>query len=104
MYLAAAASVDVNGERVANLGRGQSYTGAVVSGPAIVTVSAWSAPGQSSYRFTVEPGKSYRLLVTPRGEPLAAGVAGAAVAGPFAGLATEAAEGGGPFQVAPANP
>lgn len=93
MYAGAPASVDVNGERVANLVVGQSYTGAVRPGQAIVTVSAWSAPGASSLRFNVEPGKSYRFVVAPRSEGMLAGMAG--------GMIGQAMEGGGPFSITP---
>lgn len=101
IYAAALASVDVNGARVADLGVGQSYMGVVRSGPAVLTVSAWSSPGSSSFRFTVEPGNSYRFVVTPRIENTMVGVLPAAFAGPLAGMAAKAAEGGGPFQITP---
>jgi hypothetical protein len=93
LYMGVPASVDVNGERVTSLAVGQSYSGAVRPGPAVLTVSAWSSPGQSSYRFTVEPGKSYRFIVSPRTNNIVAGAA--------FGLIGQSAEGGGPFSVSP---
>ena len=61
---AAAASVEINGKSVATLAAGRTYTGTVPPGPAVLKVSAWSAPfglathrlpaGSTSYRFTVE--------------------------------------------------
>lgn len=93
--MAAPASVDMNGARIADLGVGQSYSGPIQPGMATLTVSAWSSPGQSSFRFNAEPGKSYRFVVGPRGESMAAGMAG--------GLIGQGMEGGGPFQIAPAS-
>lgn len=95
MYAGAPASVDLNGSRVASLGVGQSYTGPVQPGMVVLTVSAWSAPGQSTFRFNVEAGKSYRLIISPRGQGMLAGMVG--------GVVGQAAEGGGPFQVTPAS-
>jgi hypothetical protein len=92
LYLAAAASVDVNGVNFASLPVGGSHTGAIAPGPTVITASAWSAPGRYSIRFNAEPGKSYRVVVTPRGAPMLAGMAG--------GIVGQVVEGGGPFQVA----
>ena len=83
-YRAAAASVEINGKSVATLAAGRTYTGTVPPGPAVLKVSAWSAPiglathrlpsGSTSYRFTVESGKSYSFVISPRGEPAALAV------------------------------
>ena len=94
LYVAAPASVELNGAKVASLGRGETYSGGVGPGPAVITVSTWSTPGSTSYRFNVEPGKTYRFTVSPRGANFAAGMVG--------GLVGAAIEGGGAFQVAPA--
>jgi hypothetical protein len=91
MYVGAPASISVNGEKVADLGVGQSYSGSVRPGSVIVSASAWSAPGQSSTRFQAEAGKTYRLQVMPRAVHTTSGAIG--------GLAGQAVEGGGPFQV-----
>jgi len=88
------ASVELNGIRIASLGRGETYTSGAAPGPAVLTVSTWSSPGASSYRFTIEPGKTYRFTVSPRGANMAAGMA--------AGLIGQALEGGGAFEIAPA--
>lgn len=95
MYMGAPAAVDLNGARIADLSVGQSYSGNVPPGMAVLAVSAWSAPGSSSLRFNLEPGKSYRFVVTPRGAQMAAGMAG--------GIVGQAVEGGGPFQIAAAQ-
>jgi hypothetical protein len=91
LYAGVPASVDINGSRVADLGPGQFYSGAVRPGQLIVTVSAGSAPGQSVYRFNVEPGKSYRFVVAPHSNNTVAGTA--------SGSLGKAAEGGGPFEI-----
>lgn len=92
---AATASVELNGAKIASIGNGESYTGGIAPGPAVVSVSAWSSPGASTTRFTAEPGKTYRFMVTPRGENFAAGMIG--------GLVGQAVEGGGPFEIKPVN-
>jgi hypothetical protein len=92
--MAASAAVELNGTKIASLSSGETYTGPVAPGPAVVTVSAWQSPGKSSYSFTVHPGKSYRLEVTPRDESFAATMVG--------GVVGAAIEGGGMFRVAPA--
>jgi hypothetical protein len=51
----------------------------------------WSAPGRYTLRFTAESGKSYRFLVSPRAENIAAGIAG--------GIIGMTVEGNGPFKI-----
>jgi hypothetical protein len=107
-FMSAAANVELNGKPIAMLALGRSYTGSLPPGPAVLKVSAWSAPlgmanhrlpsGSTSYRFTVEPGKSYSFIVSPRGEVAAHDAHDAAAA---SGEATEG--GGGPFQIAAAQ-
>ena len=109
-YRAAAASVEIDGKLVATLAAGRTYTETVPPGPAVLKVSAWSAPlglathrlpaGSTSYRFTVESGKSYSFVISPRGEPAVSDTAhngGGSSSG-------EAVEGtGGAFQIAAAQ-
>jgi len=95
LYFAAPVSVELNGAKIASIGKGESYTGGVAPGPAVISVSAWASPGTTSYRFTAEPGKTYRFTVSPRGANFAAGMAG--------GLLGQAIEGGGPFQIVPSS-
>lgn len=95
LYVAASASVEVNGKKVASLGRGESYTGDLGPGPTVVRVSAWSSPGASTYSFKAVPGKTYRLTVSPRSGNFVAGMAG--------GLIGQAIEAGGAFQIVPAR-
>src|SRR5947209_7642969 len=56
LYVAMSAAVEVNGQKVASLGRGETYTGVVAPGPTVVKVSNWSSPGASSYSFKAAPG------------------------------------------------
>lgn len=105
-FRAAAASVEINGKQVATLAAGRSYNGTLPPGPAVLKVSAWTAPisvgshrlpsGNSSYRFNVESGKSYSFVISPRSEPVASDTAHDAADVP--GAATEG--GGGAFQIA----
>jgi hypothetical protein len=95
LYVGAPASVTVNGESVANLSVGETYSGALRPGTVTIAVSAWSAPGEFKMKFRADPGKSYRLHISPRGESYAASVVG--------GLPGMAIEGGGPFKIVAAN-
>lgn len=88
---AAAVAIDMNGSRIADLAVNGSHQVAVAPGPVSFTASMWSAPGSYTLRFTAEPNKSYRLAVSPRGESIAAGIAG--------GIIGMAAEGNGPFKI-----
>ncbi|MGA7807273.1 hypothetical protein, partial [Bradyrhizobium sp.] len=98
LYLAAPASVELNGAKIASIGKGETFTGGIAPGPAVVTVSAWATPGSTSYSFVAEPGKTYRFTVAPRGANFAVGLAGGII-----GMTGQAIEGGGPFQIAPAT-
>jgi hypothetical protein len=94
LYLAAPAAIEINGSKVASLGRAESYKGQIAPGPTAITVSTWSSPGSSSVRFTAMPGKTYRMVVGPRGKNFAANIMG--------GLIGAAIEGGGAFEIVPA--
>lgn len=108
-YRAAAATVEIDGEQVATLAAGRSYTGTVPPGPAVLKVSSWTAPisvgshrlpsGSTSYRFNVETGKSYSFVISPRSEPAPNDISHDAPGS--AGEATEG--GGGAFQIAMAQ-
>ncbi|MGC2778417.1 MAG: hypothetical protein WA418_22555 [Bradyrhizobium sp.] len=93
LYLAAPAAIEINGAKVASLGRGENYNGQIAPGPTAITVSTWSSPGSSSIRFTAVPGKTYRMVVGPRGKNFAASMVG--------GLVGAAIEGGGAFEIVP---
>ena len=114
-YRAAAASIEVNGKPMATLAAGRTYTGQLPAGPAVIKVSAWTAPisigshrlpsGSASYRFNVEAGKTYSFTISPRSTP-ATQEAGRDTAhdnasdatGSIGGATTEGS--GGPFQIA----
>jgi hypothetical protein len=95
MYSGAPVTVELNGAKIASIGRGETYTGGIAPGPAVVSVSAWSSPGASHQRFTAVPGKTYRFMVTPRGENFTASLVG--------GVVGAAVEGGGAFDIKPVN-
>jgi hypothetical protein len=107
-YRSAAANVEINGKQVTTLAAGRSYTGALPAGSVVLKVSAWTAPisvgshrlpsGSSSYRFSVESGKSYSFIISPRSEPAPNDVAHDTAS---SGEATEG--GGGAFQIAMAQ-
>ena len=97
---AVSADVDANGERIASLASGGSYSGGVRPGPLVLTVSCWSSPGHYTIRTNVEAGKVYDFQITPRGEQFGAGMAGSVV-----GLAADTAINGeksGAFVIAAA--
>ena len=95
MYFGAPVTVELNGAKIASISKGETYTGGIAPGSADVSVSAWSSPGTSHHRFTAEPGKTYRFTVAPRSANFAAGMIG--------GLAGQAIEGGGAFEIKPVN-
>jgi hypothetical protein len=93
LYFGSSASVEINGRKVASLGRGETYAGDIAPGPTVVNVSSWSSPGVSSYSFNAQRGKTYRLTVKPHGSNFAAAMVG--------GLVGQAVEGHGQFEIAP---
>ncbi|SMX60094.1 Conserved exported protein of unknown function [Bradyrhizobium sp. ORS 285] len=95
LFMGVNATVEINGAKMASLGRGESYSGQLTSGETTITVSAWSSPGSSNIRFNAEPGKTYRMLVGPRGNHFGAAMVG--------GLLGAAIEGGGAFEIVPAK-
>jgi hypothetical protein len=93
LYFGSSASVEINGVKVASLGRGETYAADIAPGPTVVSVSSWSSPGVSSYSFSAQRGKTYQLAVKPRGGNFAAAMVG--------GLVGQAVEGHGQFEIAP---
>jgi len=96
--LLAPVAIDLNGARVASLGMGESNSTFIAPGASIVAASVWSSPGRYGVRFNAEAGKDYAFLVSPRGEYIAAGMAGG-----MAGVAIDTAvnEDSGPFKITP---
>ncbi len=93
------AIVKLNGAKIAELGAGESHTNRVGSGPMILTVSAPSSSDTSGYVFTAEPGKSYRIVVSPRIKETLKPTNSAATVRPVNGAAAQAQNGGGPFKI-----
>lgn len=62
------AIVEINGSRVASLGRSESYIGDIKPGPATIAVSSLLIPGRYVVNFKAEEGKKYRFSVVPRGD------------------------------------
>jgi len=118
-YRAAAASIELNGKPLANLAAGRSYTGQLPAGPAVIKISAWSAPisigshrlpsGSTSYRFNAEAGKTYNFTISPRSTPVTpqetdGGTAHDSAIDVTGSIGEPITEGsGGPFQIAVAQ-
>ena len=95
LYVGVGARIDVNGVRVADLGRGDTFSAVFPPGELTVSADAWSYPGRFSVTVKTEPGKEYVFEVSPRGESYVAGMFGAA------GMAVDYSvnESGGAFQI-----
>ncbi len=98
MYLAVDARLDINGERMAALGRGEGYTGNFRPGKTVLTTEAWSAPGRFTISVETKPNHDYVFEISPRGDGAATGMLFG-----VAGMAAEASvsEQSGPFQIVP---
>jgi hypothetical protein len=94
LYLGMAASVEINGQKVASLERGETFTSDVAAGPLVLRVSNWSSPGATTFSLRALPGKTYRFTVSPHSGNFVASLAG--------GFVGAAIEGRGPFEIAPA--
>ena len=96
MYMAVDARLDLNGERVASLGRGDGYLGDVKPGKTVLTTDAWSSPGRYSITFDARPDTDYLFEISPRSDSMAIGMLGGIV-----GLAAEASvsDNSGSFQI-----
>lgn len=83
LFMGVQARIDVNGERVAELWRGESYAGVVQPGSIVLATDAWSTPGNFRAHFTAEADKEYTFEISPRGGHMATltffGIIGAAV-------------------------
>ena len=83
LFMGVQARIDVNGERVVELWRGESYAGVVQPGKVVLATDAWSTPGNFRAHFNAEADREYTFEVSPRGEHYATlvffGIVGAAV-------------------------
>ena len=68
LYAAVKATVEVNGARVGDIARDDGYAASIRAGPTTVSAFAASPPGRYTVSFNAEPGKPYRLVVSPRRE------------------------------------
>ena len=71
LFLGVQARIDLNGERVAELWRGESYAGIVQPGRIVLATDAWSTPGNFRAHFNAEPDREYIFEVSPRGGHMA---------------------------------
>ena len=74
LYVGVPATIEVNGQSFASLWKGQSHSGALRPGPTTIRAHAWRHTGKYRISFTAQPGKTYRLVVSPRGESIMPGV------------------------------
>ncbi len=83
LFMGVQARIDVNGERVAELWRGESYAGVVQPGRIVLATDAWSTAGNFRAHFNAEADREYIFEVSPRGGHMATltffGIVGAAV-------------------------
>jgi hypothetical protein len=70
----ASVHVAVNGSHVVDLDAGQSYTGGVPPGHVTLTATLSWDIGQYTVEFNAAPGKTYKFLLSRRGEHLAAAI------------------------------
>ncbi len=64
-YFGVAARVDINGARVAELSRGESYAGAYQPGEIVLTVDCSTTPEKFITRFKAEPDTEYDFEISP---------------------------------------
>ena len=68
LYLGVEARVEINGERVAELWRGESFSADYDPGRYVITTDAWSTfGGEYKYVLSAEPDTEYLLEISPRG-------------------------------------
>jgi hypothetical protein len=75
LYMAAAATVSVNGSKIASLGRGGSVVYDIPDGRNLVSVTTPMAFGNFSNSFEAKAKKTYSFEVSPRSEALMVGSA-----------------------------
>jgi len=66
LYVALSARLDVNGVRIADLGRGDTYSGIFDAGKLSITTDHWSSPGKFTVVLNAESGAKYKLELSPR--------------------------------------
>lgn len=68
LFLGVPARVKINGEEVADLWRSETYDGKFPPGKTVISVDAWSTPGEFVMDMDTTPNKTYRLTIYPRGD------------------------------------
>ena len=81
LYAASAATVKVNGSKVADLYGGNSQTVDVAPGKVTITVDAWNYPGSWTEQLTVVAGTAYEIEVAPREDGVGTAVILGAIGG-----------------------
>ncbi len=66
------ARVDLNGNRVAELRQGESYSAAIEPGKVILATYAWFTPGTFVSHFELEANREYHFEIAPRAAHLEA--------------------------------
>jgi hypothetical protein len=67
-YMGVSARIDMNGQRIAELWRGDVYVANVPPGKITLTADAWSTAGHYSATLDAQPDTTYTFEVTPRAE------------------------------------
>lgn len=91
--------IDLNGNKIASIPNGGSYSGPIPPGSATLTATCWSSPGRYRIAFTAQPGKTYAFEIRPRGTQIAAVAFGGMI-----GLGVDTATNGdqsGAFEIIP---
>lgn len=103
MFIGVQARVDVNGVRVAELWRGESYAAAIQPGKVVLSTDAWSTAGRFQAHLNIDADREYVFEIGPRGEHFST-LTNFSLLGPATGVlasAIEAAvdENTGPFSI-----
>ena len=66
------ARLEINGQRVASLETGETYTNFFDAGNVVITTDNWTTPGKFTLALNAEAGTEYKLELSPRGESVMA--------------------------------
>jgi hypothetical protein len=81
LYAGSAATVKVNGSKVADLYGGNSLPVDVAPGKVTITVDAWNYPGSWTEQLSVAAGSTYDIEVAPREDSVGTAVVFGAIGG-----------------------
>ena len=68
LYFALSARLEINGQRVASLKTGETYSGLFDAGKISIATDHWSSPGKFMIDLNGEPGAEYCFELSPRGD------------------------------------